>query len=331
MAKKTCIGVEIGNSRIKIAETRDASLVRFMADFVPENTVRQGEIIQWEAMGDFLKDTLKRGGFSGKKAALAVPDELVFTRRIRMPAMSAAQLEVNLPYEFHDFISDDKEKYFYDYSMIGLIRNEEDLVTEMELVGVAVSKELMDNYVHMFKRAGLKLVSAAPANRALENLTRRLNPAMGESDFALLDLGSNATVVDIFSNGIYQVTRSIETGCRMIAEAAADVMGTDPHIAELYIRENREQILSHERCQELYSQIAIDVMRAINYYTFENRDNTLETIYYFGGGSYIQPLINEIADTIPLQLIPLADMANVELTNVEAVMNGAAACGICYN
>ena len=325
------IGVEIGNSRMKIVETKKGKLVRFAMEPMPDDMVRQGEIIQWEAMGDLLKAALKKNRFSGKRGALVVPDSIAFSRRTHMPPMGPSQLEFNLPYEFHDYITEDKDKYFYDYAMIGLMRDEEGNVSEMDLLAVAVPKEIMSNYMRMFKRAGLKLVMAAPENRALENVAKYLKPEMTEGDYALLDLGAGATRIDIFSKGVYEVTRSIDIGCHTIAQIVADVFGCDPHKAELYMEENKDNVLENEQCRDLYSRIAIDVMRAINYYTFENRDNTLEKMYYYGGGARIRPLIEEIAETIQLELVPFSELTSGDQVAGDAIMNGAAAAGICWN
>ena len=64
MAKRSFLGVEIGNSRLKLAETKNQRLVRFATEDMPDDIVRQGEIVQWEAMADFLKDSFKKNGFS---------------------------------------------------------------------------------------------------------------------------------------------------------------------------------------------------------------------------------------------------------------------------
>ena len=330
MAKNSYVGVEAGSGRLKIAETRNGTVVRFAAEDMPDDMVRNGEIVQWEALGDFLKDSLKKNGISGKRGAVVVPDSLAFTRRVRMPAMSAAQLEVNLPYEFHDFISDDKEKYIYDYAMVGLLKDEDGVVREMDLLGAACSRELMDNYNQMFRRAGLKLAVAAPDSRASGNIFRKIAPQHTDEDFALLDLGASATRIDIYSRGIYSVTRSIEAGTSAVAGAIAELAGCDRHIGELYMREDREHVLESETCRDIYGGIAIDVMRAVNYYTFENPDNSLETLYYYGGGSHIAPLLSDIRETIPLEMKPLAALAEDPLLQT-ALMNGPAAVGICWN
>lgn len=328
--KKSVVGVEIGNSRVKIVETRKGRLVRFAAEDIPDDVVRDGGVLQWEAMGDLLKAALKKNKISGKKAALVVPDSIAFTRRTLMPPMSAVQLEYNLPYEFHDFITEDKDKYVYDYSMVDLIRDEEGNVTDMDLLAVAAPKEVLNHYIRMFKRAGLKLMTAAPESQALGNICRELKPEMAGIDYALLDLGSAATRIDIFSKGIYEVTRTIETGANAIVAVIADIYGCDPHIAEMYMRENKDNVLANDACRDIYSRIAIDVMRAINYYTFENRENTLETMYYYGGSSVNEPLIEEIRDTIQLEFLPLSALSEGDDMVKSAIMHGASALGICW-
>jgi type IV pilus assembly protein PilM len=185
--------------------------------------------------------------------------------------------------------------------------------------------------MRMFRRAGKKLLMAAPENVAIGNLCLKLRPELAQGDFAVMDLGSVTTKIDIFSKGIYEVTRNLDTGCQAISRLIVDSYGCDPHIAELYMRENKDDFLGSEAAQDVYSRIAVDVMRAINYYTFENRDNTLETMYYYGGGSAIQPLINEIRDTIQLDLVPLTELAGPDWKNPEAILHGATSIGICWN
>lgn len=257
------IGFEIGNSRIKMVETKKGKIVNFAVEDIPDDMVRAGEIIQWEAMGDFVKACIKKNRFSGKRAAIAVPDSVAYMRRTRMPPMTASQLEYNLPYEFNDFITEDKDKYVYDYSIIDMIEDEEGNVSEMEMLTCAAPKEIMARYMVMFKRAGLKLVLAAPECHAVGNIFAHLIPNVREGDYAVLDLGSLSTRIDIYSHGIYEVTRRIDTGCRTISSMMADAYGCDVHIAELMMKDNKDNFLEREECRNIYGRIAIDVMRAI--------------------------------------------------------------------
>ena len=46
-------------------------------------------------------------------------------RRFEMPLMTEEQLRLNLPYEFHDYIGDEMDKYVFDYAMIQTKREDD--------------------------------------------------------------------------------------------------------------------------------------------------------------------------------------------------------------
>ena len=65
----------------------------------------------------FLKEVKKEHGLKKGECGLVLPDEVTVCRSITLPAMTEKQLEVNLPFEFSDYISSDPQKYVYDYAL----------------------------------------------------------------------------------------------------------------------------------------------------------------------------------------------------------------------
>ncbi len=326
---KDILGIEIGNKTIKIAQLRRGVLRNFVAVNLPDNVVINNELVAFDAMSDILKETVRSNHFTTKNCALVLSESDVYLRRLTLPAMTEKQLLVNLPYEFKDYLSEDKDKYLYDYSMIGLIKDPEDeeKVTEMELLGAVVSKEKIEKYEQMFKRAGLKLIKAVPRETALSSLVQVLNQGSEIADFAILDLGHKTSKVDIFKEGVYEVTRTIEQGGENVEMVVADVLDVDEHVASQYLEMNKDNIQEHERCVDIYTSIATEIMRVMNYYAFENRDSNLETLYYCGGGSYIKRYVEEIASMVSLNLEPLSVFGPEE--DKDAYTRGPAAIGAC--
>jgi type IV pilus assembly protein PilM len=247
-----------------------------------------------------------------------------------LPVMTESQLLVNIPYEFKDVIQDDKEKYTFDYSMIEMkyLSEKPDSPNEMELLGAAIQNETLEHYIQLFSRAGLKLVKASPRIIALQQLVGYLTKDNLKQDIAVLDLGSHETKVDIFHDGSYEATRSIDAGLLDIAKAIADKLNCDPHIARTYLVSNHENVLESQECKDVYAKIAVEVMRAINYYTYENPDNDLKYLYYDGFGAWIQPFVQEISNTVSLELRPLSSFDEEQQ---EALLNGATAIGACLD
>ena len=85
---KKIVGIDIGGSSVKLA---------YFA-------------------GSTLKKAARDNGIPLTNAAVVLPSTEVFTRELTMPAMTEQQLRYNLPYEFRDFLTDEKSKYYFDYS-----------------------------------------------------------------------------------------------------------------------------------------------------------------------------------------------------------------------
>ena len=325
---KDILGIEIGNKTVKFAEFRRGTLRNFVAVTVPDNVVVNDSLIAFEAMGDLIKETVKANKIGVRKAVLVLPGADVSLRRLVLPAMNEKQLMVNMPYEFKDVLSMDKDKYIYDYAMIDYIKDEEGNVKEMELLGAVVSAELIDKYVEMFKRAGIKLVRAIPREMSLSALIEVLNGESEIKDFAVLDLGYKSSKVDIFKNGVYEITTTIDSGTETIEALVADQMGVDEHLAAQYIEMNKDNILESEKAVDIYSRIATEIMRVMNYYAFENPESNLDTLYYCGGGSLIARFIAEIKEYVNLELKPLGTLSE-STEDDEAITKGAEAVGAC--
>lgn len=322
------LGVEITTKRVKLVQVSKGRAVRFSSTVVPDDCIQDGLIVAWDALEEALRNAVKEGHFSTKKTAVVIPDAACYVRRMVLPAMSESQLKVNMPYEFKDIIQDDKEHYTFDYSMIGMKYGEGDAQApkEMELLGAAIQNDMLEHYQQLFLHAGLKLVKATPRIIALQELMSSLSEENLAHDTAVLDLGYHETKVDIFHNGIYEATRSIDAGAEDVASAIADKLNCDPHIALTYLESNHDDVLASQECKDVYTKIAVEVMRAINYYTYENQSNTLKNLYYDGYGAWIQPFVQEVANAVALSLIPLSSF---DESQQDALLNGAAALGAC--
>lgn len=328
---KSLLGIEIGDYSVKLAVTKEARVERIVRRELPDNMVRQGNITSWEAMADFLKNILKEEKISCKDAAVVLPESLTYVRSVTMPAMTIEQLKVNLPYEFRDYISEEKDKYFYDYAVVEMHRDEDGHPTSMDLMAAAVKKSVIEQYRNLCKRAGLKLVVAAPEAAALQNIVHRVMRRSGKKqDFALLDLAHEAIRLSIFTNGEYDVARNMEPGCSALTGIAEEVFDVDMHIALLHVQKNYQNIWNHDNAVGLYSRIAVEIMRVINFYGFNHPDHSLENVYYYGGGSKITPLLEEIRGTIEQELISLDHLFESDELVGTQIMESPAAVGITW-
>lgn len=326
-------GIEIGSRQVKMTQCTDNCVYRVAIEPLPDNYVNRGTIVSMEAMSEFLKDMAKRRRFNDKKCALVLPNSVAFSKRLTMPAMTVEHLKINLPYEFHDFINESRKKYVFDYCLLEMRCNEDNKPISMDLMATAAPKEKLQEYTLMLKHAGFKLLIAAPEIFAYSNVIREYEAVEKPEDtreYCFVDLGYYSTKLHIFSGNRFEVTREIEYGCSLLDRAIASEKNLDEHIAHSYIMENYEDVWDLQCCREIYDTIAVELMRAINFYGFNNPSSKLDTVYYCGGGSLIHPLVDAITSHIPLEPRPVAELFTALGEMPEEAFISPAAAGITY-
>lgn len=253
-----------------------------------------------------------------------------------LPLMTEEQLRLNLPYEFHDYIGNEMDKYVFDYAMIYADQE------KMDLIGAACTKELSQQFEKLAKMAHLKLVGLVPAVLGLEWILEYAEERMADEkkaletklnaephkkeekenaegaeksetvkDYAILDLGTQALRIHFFRHGIYDITRTMEPGCEEIEQIR---LGDKNKMQELGIEveeENREETDKEKMAavlEEQYRTRAVQVMRVLNFYSFNNVNNTIDSLYYCGGGARYGELIDALKETLDLPVRSVAEL-----------------------
>lgn len=247
-----------------------------------------------------------------------------------MPYMTVSQLKTNLPYEFRDYIQKDKNLYFYDYAVVGIQSDSAGKKQSMDLMVSAVQKKIIDDCRTMLSKAGFRLVTAVPEPLAYRNLIRyfeKKNPDNHPVEYCIMDLGHHAIRMHMFIGDVYETTRQIEYGGAFLDTRIAEMLNVDRQTASRYKEENHEDILSSDVCQNLYGRISIEVMRAINFYGYNNPESDLQDIYIGGALAKAQPLIDTLRADLALQVHSIADLMP-EMENDEDLVLYSAAVGI---
>lgn len=300
------VGVDIGESQIKFAMYSRRTVRRLVAEPVPDQMVRESQILSPEAMSAFLREMAGKHHFSGRRCAVALPASLAFTRRVRLPAMTSDQLRMNLPYEFRDYITQEMDHYLYDYALLKMEYDETGTPKQMDLMAVAALKSTIQTYIEIFRQAGLKLVLAAPEEFAYASLIRRYIERHSEKGgHCIIDLGHTAARIHLYTEGRFEMTRVVEYGGAAVDVAIAGRSGIDVHLAHDRHIANQDGCLALEECRDVYRSIAMELVRAAQFYGYHNPDCTLNGIWLCGGGSQNPFLVEQIRQDVSLELRPM--------------------------
>lgn len=306
MARKI-LGIDIGCDTLKLALLNGKTVKQTAVVAMPKNLVQEGRVVSPDSMGELIKTAMKENRISCRKAAVLFSNESVYVRNVTMPRMGTEQLLFNLPYEFRDYITDEPKDYLYDYSVIaertaeeaeGEVEGETPKSGVLDLLAVAAQKTLMADTRYMLKKAGLKLEIAAPSICSFISIIRNLPADVREktAEYCFLDLGYRSVRIHMFKDDVYQATRILEIGLSALDDVLADAYNVDVHLAHTYLLTNYDDCQSKEVCENAYRSIAVELIRALNFYRFSNPDSQLSNVWFCGGGSQIQALKRAIAE-----------------------------------
>ena len=331
MAKnKSVLGFDLGGNQIKIVEIKKNKVVKFIKEDMPEGIISEGEIVGWETLYEFLYGVLDQYKIKTKTARLVLPDKQVNLIRITTPIMSEKELAVNIPYEFKDYITDDFDAYVFDYALKGIAQDENGTDTGFDILACAIPSMLMEKYYELFDNLKLNLEMATPQCLCVEVLMKRVDPSLADETFAVIDLGYSATRINIFTNGIYDTARTIDTGCRNIVERIEALKECNEAEAIHHMNENTDGIMDSPEIMDICSEISVNIMRAVNYYSYEKQSDELQNMYVCGGGASIPQLVKELTENISLNVIVMSEFTDSNMGK-DVLVNGHAAAGICWN
>lgn len=345
------LGFDINADTMKVAVCdRKLHLERYLVADVPENMIKDGKYLSPDAMGDFIKETLRQYRLQGSFAAVALPENEYYLRRIRLPKMTTQQLAINLPFEFHDYITGEPSDYVFDYRVLSMGEK------EMELLAATTTKAVSFTYQRIMKRAGLKLYKLVPDVLGIQSIlmpntgneqkeekpkqgkkaakegqapaesagttpqspTAKAEeaPAVRHQDYAVLSILRSASQLHFFSNGSYEITRDLNTGVPAILSAITDATGCDPHLAVLMMEHNQDHILESPAVTGILDAMATEIMRVVNFYNYNNPKNNIDRILYCGEPIFHDALAGRVEETVGLHCVPvtslLPDPAGIE-------------------
>ena len=307
------VGFEIGDHSVKLAYFAGNELKKSVCAELPDAMVSHGRILSMDAMADFLRDTARANGIPRAGAAVSLSLADAYTRDVTMPAMTEQQLAYNLPFEFHDFLTEEKSKYFFDYSVRRVLKDEEGYPKEMELLACAILKSRVEEYRAMLHRAGFKLKVLTPAEcayAAVLAFAEERDDTLRES--CIVALGHSSSHLYIYHGREFDSHREIDIGSAALDALIAEDQSVDIHVARGYRQKNYNGVLEADYARDIYARLAVEVVKAVNFYNYNNRDRELTDVYFCGGDN-IGALVHAMEENTKLRVCPAAELLAQEM------------------
>lgn len=301
--KKNLVGIDLGNGEISIYYQG-----KMVVKNIPSALIEDHSIESRERLGQFIADILDSEGIKGRDAALVLPETATYFKTIRTKPMSDQELKLNLPFEFKDYLGNESANYNYDYAVNEIKYSEEGEPEDMELFVAAGHKDSIASAEVILRAAGMRLTVAIPREMAIINLFLQAgdNGADIPREYCIVDVGFTRTRVYIITDGIIQGSKTVDQG-----------------VGRIYSSNG----ISPEEKKMLYDNIAIEIMKAINFYRYEHQDSEISDVHFCGTESINWELRTAILNALNLREQSINDILPEEAKHTDGALRSIVAIG----
>jgi type IV pilus assembly protein PilM len=299
------IGCDISSSSVKLVEIVDAGknalrIERYAIEPLPRDSVVDGNIQNLDAVADCLKRGYRKGKFSIKNLAMALPTSAVITKKIIVPAgQQEEDLELTVETEANQYIPFSLDEVNLDFQLLGPSPASPE---DVEVLIAASRKEKVEDRQAVAEAAGLGLktvvmdVEAYATQTAFELIEKGLPQQGKDQNVAIFDIGSNLMTVTVMRNGQSLYAREQPFGGNQLTLDIQRVFGLTPEEAEAAKRtgglpENYES----EVLGPFIDTLGLEIARSLQFFFASTQYNQMHHIVLAGGCAAIPGVDQAVA------------------------------------
>lgn len=305
------IGVDISSASVKMVELSGApdSLILEAYAVVPlaKDSVVDGNIAGLEQVGSAVDRAWKLLGTREKRVALALPSAAVISKKVIMPAgLREEDMELQVEAEANQYIPFALDEVNIDFQVLGPTATNPQ---ELDVLIAASRKDKIEDRVVAAEEAGLKVIVMdveTYATEAAYALACNQLPNSGrEQTVMIIDIGAMMMHINVLHDNQSVYLREQSFGGDHLTQEIQRRYGLSAEDAEIAKRKGGlPDSYSDEVLQPFIQSLAMEVARALQFFTSSTQYNRVDHIMLAGGCA----------------AIPGADRAVSERTQVNTII-----------
>lgn len=317
-------GLDFGYSSIKVMqlEVKDGARPKVlgygMIDF-PAEAIKDGIIVNPNLISQALHELFSNrliGEISTRRVACSIPTTRTYSRPMKLPPMSDSDIAEAVHLEAEQYIPMSPTSLYIDYE----ISRRDD--QGIELLVVAIPKNIIDSHVALLQSIGLEPVALEPTMNASARLFNLADPSSGDPSI-LLDCGSISVDLAVIDKTMF-VNSTILGGGNDITALIAK--GLNVSRDEAYSIKNHFGIAVSERQAEIKASIepflnnlVKEIQKVIRYYDERKVQNQrkLAQIVTMGGGANMPGLSTYLSNELKMPAKMLEPWHKIDFGNLQ--------------
>ncbi|MCA1712959.1 MAG: type IV pilus assembly protein PilM [Actinobacteria bacterium] len=299
------MGLDIGTSGVRAAELSlgkgPATLERFGQVALPVGAVRDGEVIDSDAVSAAIKQLWAQAKFSTKKVVVGVANQKVVVRQVDLPWLPVNELRKSLSFQVQDFIPMPVEQAILDFHPLEEFTNDAG-GRMLRVLLVAAARDMVGSAMDAVTKAGLQPAMVDLTSFAvLRSLVTSSGIGTMEAE-ALVDVGASVTNIVVHQGGVPRFVRILLMGGADITDAVAERLGVPTEQAETVKQgnglSNGGMVESHpasRAIEQMGGAFVEEVRGSLDYYLAQPGAARIGRVVLSGGGSRLGGLVERLS------------------------------------
>ena len=310
------VGIDIGSKTIKIVELEKegggfALSASGIVGYSGITVDKMSDEKEMASLGQIIKKLHAEAGVSSKDVVISIPEPLVFTRTIKFPMLTDAEIASAVKWESEQYIPIPISEAIVQHTV--LARNEKASPPEVVVLLVAAPRVIVEKYIKVVQSAGLNVIAV---ETELVALTRSLAPL--DKTILLVDFGGASTNIAVSNMGLLSFSRSISIAGEAFTRAVAQGLGVTVQQAEEYKKTyglNSTQLEGKVKgvLEPVLNLVVDEIKKAVSYYLSEEKGETPSAIIVTGGTSAMPEIISMLSQLVGMEVLVGNPFAKVKV------------------
>ncbi|MBF0458149.1 MAG: type IV pilus assembly protein PilM [Nitrospirae bacterium] len=315
---KSLLGLDIGSSSIKAVQLKDgkSGYELELFDFLPiaSDLIVENVVADQHSLAEAIKALIKKAKIKTKNTVISISGHSsVIIKRITLPEMTEEVLNENIRYEAEQYVPFGIDDVNLDYQILGPT----DEPGQIDVILVAVKKDVLNSYISAVKEAGLVPVIVDVDAFTLENMYGANYQNESARSVALLNVGASNTTINILKNGVSAFTRDSSIGSKNHTEALMREFSVTYEAAEQIKTGMTVNGITPEQAATVIDgvseEIVMEINHSLDFFSDSPEMEAIEGLWLGGGGALVRGLKDKLSDMTGYQVTLLNPFKNIKI------------------
>jgi type IV pilus assembly protein PilM len=302
------VALDIGSSSVKLVETAVEKggyrVLNLGVAPLPPKAIQNNMVADSSLVAGAIRKLIEDNKVNATHVISAVPGRAVIMKKVQLPRQEDDELEANVEFEANNVIPENLENINLDYQVLNYVAGD-----KMEVLLVAVKKEIVNSYADVIVEAGLKPAIMDVDYFAMENMYEANYTAEGGGVVGLIHIGARYTSITLLQNGLSTFTGDLPIGGEEFTEALRKELNISAEAAENLkltgALEGKKATDVDVMLQPMTDELTAEIRRTVTLYGSVGSEDGegLKAIYLSGGSAKLPGLGSRLQEKMGVPAI----------------------------